>query len=97
MHNGEPRTNNASEGGNNAINTAASTDHPSIWAFIPILRTCNAEMEQKLLLLQSGLNPDRKQHPRWASREEAIQRLVRSYKADAKLGMMRCLGYRFSA
>ena len=91
MHNGEPRTNNASEGGNNAINTAASTDHPSIWAFIPILRTCNAEMEQKLLLLQSGLNPDRKQ------REEAIQRLVRSYKADAKLGMMRCLGYRFSA
>ena len=51
--------NNASEGSNNAIKHAATSDHPNIWSFIPTIRAYNSEMEQKLLLLWHGVDPER--------------------------------------
>ena len=36
----DPRTNNVSEGGNNAINTAAGCSHPTIIPFVEILQRC---------------------------------------------------------
>ena len=47
----EPRTNNASEGGNNTLNMAFNASHPSMWTFISSLRKFHAEVETKLCLL----------------------------------------------
>ena len=88
--------NNASEGSNNAIKHAATSDHPNIWSFIPTIRAYNSEMEQKILLLGQGVDPERPQRPRWRSREDTIKRLVATYNAADKMGTMRAVCLKFN-
>ena len=79
--NGDPRTNNASEGGNNALKHATTSNNPCIWSFVPTIRAFNSEMEQKLLLLWQNIDPERPQRPRlkpttsWQGRDSEGRRL----------------------
>ena len=52
VKNEDPRTNNVSEGGNNAINIAAGVSHPKIVPFIKIIQRFNAEHESIFSSLQ---------------------------------------------
>ena len=94
--NGDPRTNNASEGGNNALKHATTSNNPCIWSFVPTIRAFNSEMEQKLLLLWQNIDPERPQRPRWRSREETIKRLVETYNSADKVGTMRAVGLKLN-
>ena len=55
----EPRTNKASEEGNNAINAAFSSTHPSIWVFIETLSKLHSETELKHIQMVAGVNQQR--------------------------------------
>ena len=66
----EPRTNNASEGGNNALSSAFSSSHPSIWAFIETLQSFHSETELKYLQLAAGCQPTGRPKKKWRVREE---------------------------
>ena len=92
---GDPRTNNASERGNNALKHATTSNNPCIWSFVPTIRALNSEMEQKLLLLWQNIDPERPQRPRWRFREETIKRLVETYNSADKVGTMRAIGLKF--
>ena len=61
----EPRTNNASEGGNNAINAAFSSTHPSIWVFIETLSKFHSETELKYLQMAAGGQPTERPKKQW--------------------------------
>ena len=60
----EPRTNNASEGGNNSLASAFSSSHPKIWVFIESLKNFHAEMELKYFQLSRGIAPNERQRKR---------------------------------
>ena len=92
----QPCTNNASEGGNNAIKHAAQATHPCIWNFIPIIRKFNAQMEQKLLKFQSGESAVRLPQPRWRKRAQIIKTMVTNYNPYVKMDFIRTLGRKFA-
>ena len=71
VKNKDPRTNNVSEGGNNAINIAAGVSHPKIVPFIKIIQRFNAEHESDLQQFTTGANPHRR---RSARRTRTIER-----------------------
>ena len=72
----EPRTNNASEGGNNALNRAFNASHPSMWTFISTLRKFHAEVEteyQQISVCTATSEPVAKI---WRVREARIKHVV---------------------
>ena len=56
---GDPRTNNNSEGGNNAINLCFGTSSPIMPKFVEKLQLYNCEQETKLEQLFRCRNPNR--------------------------------------
>ena len=92
----EPRTNNASEGGNNAINAAFSSTHPSIWVFIETLSKFHSETELKYLQMAAGGQPTERPKKQWRVREEKLKRLVANYDPNAKIDFCRCIGYNYN-
>ena len=91
----EPRTNNASEGGNNALNAAFSSTHPSIWVFIETLSKFHSETELKYLQISAGGQPTERPKKQWRVREEKLKRLVANYDPNAKMDFCRCIGYNY--
>ena len=92
----EPPTNNASEGGNNAINAAFSSTHPSIWVFIETLSKFHSETELKYLQMAAGGQPTERPKKQWRVREEKLKRLVANYDPNAKIVFCRCIGYNYN-
>ena len=75
----DPRTNNVSEGGNNAINTAAGCSHPTIIPFVKILQRYNAEQEAKINQFNTALTGEQEQLQKSKDRDERIFRIVSRY------------------
>ena len=73
----DPRTNNVSEGGNNAINTAAGCSHPTIIPFVKILQRYNAEQEAKINQFNTTRNPNRRLRARTACSQEDLQNCIK--------------------
>ena len=51
---GEPRTNNASEGGNNSLNHTTSATRPTIWTLLKTLRQVNAKKDALFFQIQQN-------------------------------------------
>ena len=92
----EPRTNNASEGGNNSLASAFSSAHPTIWTFIDNLKEFHAEIELKYIQISQGQSPNEPQRKKWREREADILRHVRTYTPSTMLIFMRRIGLKFS-
>ena len=88
----DPRTNNVSEGGNNAINTAAGCSHPTIIPFVKILQRYNAEQEAKTNQFNTAQNPNRNARTATKERDERIFRIVSRYDGLNLLAYMRRIG-----
>ena len=67
----DPRTSNVSEGGNNAINTAAGCSHPTIIPFVKILQRYNAEQEAKINQFNTALTGEQEQLQKIEMRESS--------------------------
>ena len=80
------RTNNVSEGGNNAINTAAGCSHPTIIPFVKILQRYNVEQEAKINQFNTAQNPNRRA-------DERIFRIESRYDGLNLLAYMRRIGH----
>ena len=91
----EHRTNNASEGGNNAIKTAAGCAHPTIWKCIEKLREFNSEMELHILHSDTGMPADQQPRTHWRLKQERIKRIVQTYDPNTVTHYCRRLGYLF--
>ena len=92
----EPRTNNASEGGNNAMKRHFKCDHPTIWKFIDCLRIFHAEVETKLEQLAQGHTVNAPRRLRWRKREQQIQKDVEEYNPADKREFMRKIGFKYT-
>lgn len=92
----EPRTNNASEGGNNGLARMFKSQHPTIWTFIEGLLSFHSEQEMKFLQLDQGGNPNEPQKRKWREREEKLRRLVDEYDPCEMLKFIQTIGYNFS-
>ena len=90
---GDPRTNNFSEGGNNSLNQSAGCANPTICKFIEKLQLYNTEAEMKLLQLMTGQPPARKKRNKEVIRQERILRLVQAYDDNSRLSFCRSRGY----
>ena len=91
----EPRTNNASEGGNNALNRAFNASHPSMWTFISTLRKFHAEAETKYQQISVGTATSEPSAKRWRVREARLKHVVESYNPADKLDFLRKIVYLF--
>ena len=91
----EPRTNNVSEGGNNALGHAFKSAHPQIWTFVDGLKSFHAEIEQKYLHKDSGRQVNEPIKVKWREREATLKRIVDNYNPNAKLDFIRTIGYHF--
>ena len=91
----EPRTNNASEGGNTALSNAFSSNHPTIWVFIETLAKFHTETETKYLQIASGGNPAEKARRKWRIREQKLRNLVQNYNPARRLDFCREIGYNY--
>ena len=92
-----PRTNNASEGSNRAINVYIGATHPSLCDLIVGLRDFNAKKEMRLLQIEQtgALTKEEKPGKWWADREERINHIVSNYDNNNKLVTLRNLGYNY--
>ena len=91
----QPRTNNASEGGNNALNRAFHASHPTLWTFISTLRKFHAEAEAKHLQISLGTAPSQPVAKKWKIRDEKIKILMNNYNPGNKMDFMIKIGYMF--
>ena len=91
----EPRTNNASEGGNTALNRAFSASHPSMWTFISTLRKFHSWVETKYQQTSVGTATLEPVAERWRVRKARIKHVVESYNPADKLDFLRKIGYLF--
>ena len=89
----EQRTNNASEGGNNALNRAFNSSHPTLWSFISTLRKFHAEVETQVLQIAVGTQPCEPVAKKWKVRDARIKHLVDGYNPAQKLEFIRKIGY----
>ena len=90
-----PRTNNASEGSNRAINVYIGATHPSLCDLIVGLRDFNAKKEMRFLQIEQtgALTKEEKPGKWWADKEERINHIVSNYDNNNKLVTLRNLGY----
>ena len=92
----EPRTNNASEGGNNAINIDAGVSHPGVsHPFIKNIQRFNAEHESDLQQFTTGANPHRRRsarRTRTIERDDRILAIVTSNDGFNLLSYLRRVG-----
>ena len=86
----QPRTNNASEGGNRAFNAS----HPTLWTFIATLRKFHAEAETKYQI-SLGTEPSQPVAKKWKVRDEKIKILMNNYNPGNKMDFMIKIGYMF--
>ena len=93
---GDPRTNNNSEGGNNAINLCFGTSSPIMPKFVEKLQLYNYEQETKLEQLFRCRNPNRVPRTSEVIRQEDIRATVAGYSFDDRLRYYRTLGYLYS-
>jgi hypothetical protein len=89
----DPRTNNYSEGSNNALNTAAGCSSPTISRLMDILCRFNAEAELKILQTSTGLQATRKPRSKITKQKERIRRTVEGYSSANILTFCRSLSY----
>ena len=91
----DPRTNNVSEGGNNAINTAGGCSHPTIIPFVKILQfRHNAEQsEAKINQFNTAQNPNRRARPATKERNERIFIIVSRYDGLNLIAYMRRISH----
>ena len=89
----DPRTNNFSEGSNNALNTAAGCSSPTILRLMDILRRFNAEAELKILQTSTGVQATRKQRNKVLKHNERVKRTVEGYNLANIATYCRSLGY----
>ena len=92
VKNEDPRTNNVSEGGNNAINIAAEVSRPKIVPFIKIIQRINAEHETDLQQFTTDLNPQRRKRTQTVERDDRISNIVNSYHGFNLLDYLRRIG-----
>ena len=93
----KPRTSNASEGGNNALNRAFNTAHPSMWTFISTLRKFPAEVEIKYQHMSVGTVTSEPVPRDGESGKRGSSTLLRAtmYNLADKLDFLRKIGYLF--
>jgi hypothetical protein len=93
-----PRTNNASEGSNHALNDFVGATHPSLKDLIKALRRFNAKKETRLLqFLQSGsLSKEERPRKWWVEREARINNILNTYTSDQMFVTLKNLGYNYS-
>ena len=89
----EPRTNNASGGGKNALNRAFNASHPLMRTFISTLRNFHAEVETKYQQMSVDTATSEPVAKRWRVREAKINHVVESYNPADKLDFLRKIVY----
>eukprot|EP00116_Pleurobrachia_bachei_P004047 sb/3464309/ len=93
-----PRTNNRSEGGNNALSRAVGASHPSIYHLITVLRRENAKKETRVLQYQQDQRLISEERPRkaWVVRDRNILTQIRNYDPSSKIPFLRNIGHTYS-
>ena len=92
---GSPRTNNYSEGSNNALNNTAASAHPSmIPRMLEILRTFNAKTDTMILHILTGKPlPPKKRKTVYVQLEKRVQKSVSFYGQITNVMFCKNLGY----
>jgi len=88
----DPRTNNISEGGNNAFNTAAGASHLSMPLYRKHLQLMNAEAETKFGQQSTHQNASRGPRLSTKLKDIRIKALVRSYTGNNMMEYLRSTG-----
>ena len=89
----DARTNNYSEGSNNALNTAAGCASPTIYRLIDILQGFNSGAELKILQTATGLEATRKPRNKTIKMQERVKRTVEGYSSASIVAYCRSLGH----
>ena len=89
----DPRTNNYSEGSNNALNTAAGCSSPTIYRLMDILKGFNAEAELKILQTATGQEATRKPRNKVLKMKERVKKTVQGYRSANIIAYCRSLGH----
>ena len=95
---GRPRTNNVSEGGNNAIRVAFGCSNPVIWKCLDKVKEFQGQTD--LVIRQHLTGQDNNIPPRrkWVTRERRIKNIVATYNSSMdKLHYLNNLGCLFAA
>ena len=96
LNNGLPRTNNVSEGGNNAINIAFGCRRPTLYTAIDKLRLLQCETDLVLGQLETAATNPPRQRKQWQTRENRIKLLLRTYNRQDVYSFLRNLGFLFA-
>ena len=91
-----PRTNNVSEGGNNALNIAFGCRRPTLYTVIDKLRLIQCETELVLGQLSTAANNPPHQRVQWKKREDRIKQLLGTYNRQDVYGFLRNVGFLFA-
>ena len=91
--NDDPRTNNFSEGSNNALNTAAGCSSPTMSRLMDILTKFTAEAELKILQSSTGMQATRKPRNKFVKRNERIEKTVQEYSLSKIALYCRSMGH----
>ena len=76
---GSPRTNNFSEGGNNALRTSFSCNHPVLWEAIEKLKLFQNETDIKIAHHNTGRTPGNTRRNKWMSADDRKVAVLRTY------------------
>ena len=79
---GLPRTNNASEGGNNSINVAFGCSKPSIWRCLDKIKEFRAQTDLVIVQYLVGQSNSVRARKKWINREMKIKDIVSQYDSN---------------
>jgi len=95
--NGEPRTNNVAEGGNNAIRVAFGCSKPVIWKCLDKIKEFQSQTDLILVQHFSGQSNGLKPRRKWVARERRIKSIVEAFNAGTdRMTYLANVGYLFA-
>ena len=92
---GQPRTNNVSEGSNNALRSHFGCTNPTVWLCISKFKELQAATDTDLSKFFARTLRKRKVVKRVVEREARIRSLVQMYDRTDMLGYMKQLSFNF--
>ena len=94
--NGEPRTNNISEGGNNAIRVAFGCTKPVIWKCLDKVKEFQSQTDLVLVQHFTGQSNSVKPRNKWVIRERRIKNIVQEFDSNSdRMAYLRRLSFLF--
>ena len=89
---GSPRTNNVSEGTNNALNMEASCSHPELWRLLEILLLFNQDTETAILHIVTGQPPKSNRSKKVIEWNQRVLNTVQHYGRFGVLMFCKAIG-----